>query len=193
MDELKMTQMNENNWIFEFTNKPSNDLLRELILYIADQCIEDKTFGVTKLNKILYFADFMSYAKYGEPITGTPYIRLPKGPVPEQMTSVRKQMVADEEIFIRNQDYFGFDQKRVIALREAKLDGFKSRDIAMVDHVIQTLADRSASEVSERSHGRAWRAAGNGERIPYNAAFLSDEGITEEDRAITREIFPQYK
>lgn len=192
MDEMHRTQLNNDDLKYEFPNLPSNDLLRELILYIADQCEEDKGFGLTKLNKIIYFADFMSYAKYGEPITGVPYIKMPKGPVPQPMLAVRKQMEANIEILIRSRDYHGYPQQRVIALREANLERFKPRDIALIDAVIRRLADETAAEVSERSHGRAWKAVRNHERIPYNAAFISNEGITEEDRALTAELFPQY-
>jgi hypothetical protein len=192
MDEMRRTQLNNDDLKYEFPNLPANDLLRELILYISDQCEEDKGFGLTKLNKILYFADFMSYARYGEPITGVSYIKLPKGPVPQPMLAVRKQMEADLEILIRLRDYHGYPQHRVIALREANLEKFKPRDIALIDSVIRKLADETAAEVSARSHGRAWRAVRNHERIPYNAVFISDEGITEEDRALTAELFPQY-
>lgn len=192
MNVLSTNQPNNDNLKFEFADKPSKDLLRELIVYIAGQCSEDAAFGATKLNKILYFADFLAYARYGEPITGTPYIRLAKGPVPEYMSAVRSQMEADKDIAIVRRDFFGFEQHRIIALRDANLDKLSSRDIAMVDRVIQLLEGRNASQVSYLSHGRAWKVAEDGQRIPYNAVFISDEGITEEDRTLTRELFPQY-
>ena len=42
----------------------------------------------------------------------------------------------------------------------------------------------TATSVSKKTHGIAWRIAGkDGELIPYEAAFLSDEPITEFDIA----------
>ncbi len=37
---------------------------KELMVFVADTCIGDPTFLAVKLNKILYFADFMAYRVY---------------------------------------------------------------------------------------------------------------------------------
>jgi hypothetical protein len=39
---------------YKFDEYNSDERLQELILYIAEKCEEDPTFGATKLNKILY-------------------------------------------------------------------------------------------------------------------------------------------
>ena len=44
--------------------------LKELILYVADRCEADPTFGAIKLNKTLFYADFLAFASTGKPITG---------------------------------------------------------------------------------------------------------------------------
>ncbi len=61
---------NGNDLTFGSDGTRSTEKLRELVLYIADKCEEDRTFGAVKLNKILFYADFISFAEYGEPITG---------------------------------------------------------------------------------------------------------------------------
>jgi hypothetical protein len=48
----------------------AEDRLRELVLYISERCERDVYFGKTKLNKVLVFADFSSFARTGRPITG---------------------------------------------------------------------------------------------------------------------------
>lgn len=55
--------------------KDKHKKLRELILYIVR-----KLPGVdeTTLKKILYYSDFMAYAKTGESITGEVYWKEPK-------------------------------------------------------------------------------------------------------------------
>ena len=67
---------------FGSDNEEAKRALRELILFIADRCEDEPTFGATKLNKILFYADFLSYALYGEPIAGVTYRKLERGPVP---------------------------------------------------------------------------------------------------------------
>ena len=76
----------------------SDERLRELILYIADRSQTDPRFGATKLNKLVFFADFQSYAERGKPITGCQYMRLPNGPVPRHLIPIRDRLVEEGEL-----------------------------------------------------------------------------------------------
>src|SRR5207302_260927 len=61
---------------------PDDRKLRELILHIAKESMGDTRFGKTKLNKLLFYADFLAYQKTGQSITGEEYVKQPFGPVP---------------------------------------------------------------------------------------------------------------
>ena len=50
---------------YGFQIKDGSRLLGELILYIAERCAEDPIFGAVKLNKLLWRADFLAYARDG--------------------------------------------------------------------------------------------------------------------------------
>lgn len=141
---------------FGSDNQESRERLRQLILFIAERCQADPTFGSVKLAKILFCADFESFAKYGEPITGAPYKKLPQGPVPTVVKAVRSKMEEEGEIVVAKEGYSPRLRDRVVPLREANLDGFSGRDIAFVDGVIQMFHGATAAEVSEFSHARAW-------------------------------------
>ena len=65
--------------------------LRELILYIANKAPD---FGAVKLNKTLVFSDFIAFYRFGVPITGVEYMRLPEGPVPRRMLPVLAELKA---------------------------------------------------------------------------------------------------
>ncbi len=171
----------------------STDKLRELILYVADKCEDDRTFGAVKLNKILFYADFISFAEYGEPITGVKYRKFQQGPVPTILKRVRFEMEESGEVVVRKKSYHGRMQHRLIPLRPPNFDLLRARDIALVDDVIQMLWNCSAQEVSELSHDRAWRNASEGEAIPYEAAFVSDEPLTKRDVAIAEEMIAEYE
>lgn len=179
---------------FDFPGMESLARLREMILYIADKCTEDPGFGATKLNKILYFADFSSYARYGQPITGVKYMRLEKGPVPQALLPIRNDMEEKGEVFVKKQTLFSGnrEQHRVIALREPNLDLFRARDIAVVDEIIHLLWGKTADEVSNMSHGIAWHVFGNKQLIPYQTAHLSNEGITDGDIIRAQELIMEH-
>jgi hypothetical protein len=174
---------------FEVNLEGGTDLrLSELIVYIAERCENDPSFGAIKLNKILWYSDFWSYAFCGKPITGAEYMSLPQGPAPKRLLPLRKKLEADGSIVVRKKSHYGHTQQRVIPLRRPDLDIFSGRDISTVNEQIHFSWGDSAAEVSEASHGIGWKIAGNKGRIPYQAIFLSDDPLTEYDIVRTQEL-----
>ena len=169
------------NLTFGDDNERTRERLRELILYISERSSSDIKFGATKLNKILYYSDFVSFKRYGRPITGAQYMRLNHGPVPTHLLPERIKMIENGEIIIEKRDYYTQTQDVVRPLRPANIDLFTTREIALVDGIIKELWEMDANEVSARSHKRGWEAANERDAIPYEAIFLSDESLTEDD------------
>ena len=167
--------------------------LAELILHIANKCETDPTFGAIKLNKLLWWADFLSYARYGEPITGTEYYRLERGPAPRRLVPVRNNLVASGAAIVREHHRFNKIQKRLVPLREAQYDLFTARQIALIDELIDAYWDKSAREMSEESHGKAWEIARDRQSIPYEAIFLSDDPTYPSDVRRTHELAEEYE
>lgn len=163
--------------------------LRELILYIANKCVNDSMFGATKLNKILFKSDFLSFEMYGTSISGASYKRLDHGPVPASLLPIRAKMEEEAEIFIKKIHWpNGKVQHKVIAMRESDLTYFSGRDIAIVDTIISALKDMNAEQASEYTHGIQWKTCYNNDPIPYETAFLSDEPVTLGDISRTEEL-----
>jgi len=171
----------QNALTFEFPELEGNERLRELILYISQKCADDPTFGATKLNKLLFYSDFFSYFRFGEPIAGLEYQKLPNGPAPKQLVPVRQRMLANGDVRMQKTSFFDKQQHRCIPMRDPDLGKFTGRDIALLDDLIKQLWGKTATEVSEVSHQRAWRVAKDRESIPYQAVFLSDDELTDAD------------
>ena len=169
-------------------NTETRARMRELVLFIAERCQDDRNFGVTKLNKILFYCDFMAFGKFGKSITGATYNKLPYGPVPTGAESVRQQMEKDGEIFVTLEGYSPFRTKRVVPSRTANLNIFSGPEVALIDGVISALGDATTSQVRDLSHGKAWRSVRMHQPIPYEAVFISDEPYTEADIARAQEL-----
>jgi hypothetical protein len=147
---------------------------KELVLYIATRCEGDPAFGAIKLNKELFFSDFLSYASHGIPITGAEYIALPHGPAPKVMLAVTSDMEECGDAKTVTRWRFGLEQKRLVPLREPDLDRFSGTEISLVDHVVDACVNSNASELSDLSHRfSGWEIAGLREMIPYESVFLS--------------------
>ena len=164
----------------DFTRILDEEKFKELLLYVADKCSDDPDFGATKLNKILFYADFQAYGLYGEPITGSPYFKLRRGPAPKYLKPIRDNMEGDGDIVIQHKQRFNQTQHRIIPLKEANLDVFYAKEIALVDKVIEAFCGINADGASKVSHMEAgYNIAGNKEDIPYEAVFLSSRSLTE--------------
>jgi uncharacterized phage-associated protein len=160
----------------------SSEKLRELILYIAEHSERDEDFGKTKLNKILFYADFIAYAKMGRSITGQEYQKMQFGPVPRDIEAALNYLRASEDLAIRKCDHYGCPQQRPVALRTPDLEAFTAEEIALVQQVIDDLGAMNAADVCDLSHKFiGWRVAGEGETIPYESVFVSDRELTEEE------------
>ncbi len=157
------------------------DKFRELILYISQRCASDPKFGATKLNKILLYVDFFSFGKTGKAITGFEYQHLPNGPAPRKLLPVREKMIKEGILVLQEVPLMsGKTQKRTVNLRSPNLKIFSGEEIALVDFIIDALSDCDAKTVSDLSHRMiGWQIATQGETIPYETVFLSNEPLTE--------------
>jgi uncharacterized phage-associated protein len=179
---------------FGTNDEESRERLRELILYIAAKSEGDPHFGATKLNKLLFYADFISFAKSGRPLTDAQYKKHPYGPVPTSVDSVKAELTESGDAAVVLKGLAPYTQQRIRAQREARLnEHFTPSEISLVDEVIQTLRDLNASEVSEMSHDFAWQIAGDYELIPYDAVFIYDRELSDHEINRAHELAAKYE
>lgn len=162
--------------------------LVEAIIYVAGACDADAAFGKVRLNKVLFEADFESFLIRGVPVTGARYQRLQHGPAPKAMLPSLRELEDNGSLRVRSVDYLGRPQEKPVALREADLSIFSSHDIAFLEYQIRRSWGKTASEVSEASHRIEWKTRANGDLIPYEAVWLSNEAPSFADIERTREL-----
>ena len=167
---------------------------RELIIYIAEKCAGDPTFGATKLNKALYYSDFYAYRMIGEPITGASYQKLSAGPAPREFLPQQRILEDTRQATVVTQPYFDGVQKRIVPVEDKKpdLSIFKESELILVDEVIQFLWGKSATEVSDFSHREpGWVVCNIGEVIPYETAWIGMAIVDAETEVRILEGLPQ--
>jgi len=157
---------------------PDESKLRELIVYISSLSERDDSFGATKLNKLLFRADFMAYAQWGKPLTGVEYFALENGPAPRPMKRLLNLMQEQGDIVIRENDYFGLAQRRVIPLRSPELN-FSVHEMNLLFRLIQHYWGVSGKRMSNEPHEfPGWSLAKLEETIPYSVALVGDREPT---------------
>ncbi|HET6882809.1 MAG TPA: Panacea domain-containing protein [Pirellulales bacterium] len=176
------------------TKMPDDEKLRELILHICRRSEGDPKFGATKLNKLLFYADFLAYRQLGVPITGHSYQRLPNGPAPRSIVPFLRSMEARGDIARSEHDYFGKKQIKAVALRDADLSRFTGAEIGLVDSIIGDCWGKTAKQISDMSHRFiGWMLAEDGETIPYSVALTRFGKPTENDMEIGRSMADELR
>jgi hypothetical protein len=149
--------------------------LKNMILYVAEQCADARYFGAVKLNKIIWKADFDSFAARGVPVTGREYLKQKFGPALKEMLPVQNDMLRDELIEFKH-NYFGdgIVEDRTVAVVRPNMSCFTDEDMKFVAASIQHYWHMTGTESSDESHGIAWKTRAIGETMPYESALLSD-------------------
>jgi hypothetical protein len=166
----------------------------ELVLYVADRLRADRAGGVTKLNKVLFFADFAHVRRTGAPITGAEYQKLPQGPAPRRLRPVRDALVEAGAATVAREEFLGYELHRLVPLRPANTSVFATAELETIEQVLADLDGLNARQVSDLSHEEAgWRLVEEGDVIPYEAALVGARQVsTPTSRRLVREAAERY-
>ena len=157
---------------------------KKLVYYICWRCKDDPSrLGAVKLNKSLWAADFTAYVSLGAPITGARYVKRQFGPAPSAIVPVVAELSAEGALLVRDVAYHGKLKKEYVAHGAPPPPDFMSpaeKDIA--DAAIDFVCDaHTAGSISEATHDHVWKAAAEGEEIPYYTVFAKPGELLNED------------
>lgn len=118
----------------------------------------------TKMNKLLFYADFNSFSLRGKGITGSIYLKFEHGPVPQYydyhyyMNSYIEMIIKEERTLIKAND----------VQYESVLD---PAEIAITNAVYSYFSKHNGAAISKLSHDEeAYRATKDGTKISYHFA-----------------------
>lgn len=142
------------DWKLEF----DYDKAKELILYFCSQSVNGGGVARTKLNKLLWYADFLHQKHFGRPVTGMPYVRLQYGPVPECYELLFLTLEAEGLLGITMKEFDdGGTAHYHVAKRSPDLNVLTPTELQAVSKVTAELAQLNAKSIAERSHQEdAW-------------------------------------
>lgn len=142
--------------------------LKNIILFFVEKC--GGVFN-TKMNKLLFYADFLSYKLRGVGMTGLAYKAIQYGPVPLQWNVVYGSIEdLDTDIIAFPSGYTGV---KLCSELSPDMDAFTDMDIDILSRVFNRFRDMTSNDISEISHNeQAWiDYNGTGRLIDYSEAF----------------------
>lgn len=141
--------------------------IENMILYFLKNC---NNVYKTKLNKLMWYADFRNYQKNDESITGLAYIHKPFGAVPVGIDEMLKcfESIEIEEKENEEKGYTYFDIK---PLRDSDLSIFTADELETLKSISNKFKDFGNREISEYMHlETAYTQTLDNERIEYEFA-----------------------
>ncbi len=128
----------------------------------------------TKLNKLLFYADFLAYKVSSASLTGSAYRRIQYGPVPADYDQLRARLEKDELISVEEKEYYNGNTGLVI-LPGTNADQVEcpltDTEKDVLNCVASVFRNVTAKAISERSHGEsAWQNTCDRQLISYREA-----------------------
>jgi hypothetical protein len=165
------------------------DKLKNLILLVTEKCTgyRDRHYASTKLNKLLFFSDFLAYRELGRAITGLDYQRLQNGPAPVCMKPILEEMEQRDKSlgwkrewrFFLSREY---EYRIPVAYKDPDLSLFSNEEVELVDRVVREHLHESAAEISNRAYEEfGLRDFKILQKIPYGLALIGKGELSQED------------
>lgn len=151
---------------------PSFKRFSEMVVFFTERLQPWKT----KMNKLLFYADFAMHQQTAYSISGVQYRAVPMGPVPNNFNSIFEYLANKDEVDIY---YTNFpdggtgEQFKPNANRQFKADLFTSGELTVLDIIAERFRSTSTNEIIEISHReKAWLANKDEKKlIDYNYSF----------------------
>jgi len=154
--------------------------LKNMILYLVkrlDGVLE------TKLNKLLWYCDFLNFKETSVSITGAQYIRLPYGPVPDNYERIigimQPELLRMAEIPFNTKEGIVLG-KRFTALVEPEKSMFSEKESEIMNFIADTFRNDTSTSIMNKSHQEtAYLKCEDGDIISYEYAKDLSLSLTE--------------
>lgn len=165
------------------------DKLEEFVLFVIEASSEDSSFAGTKLNKLVWLADFQAFCETGSTISGASYQKEKFGPIPRAMPIVLERLEREGRVKVKRVPMGGKTGKRPVALGKPNLSAFSPDQIAIAAKVIAENFHKNGSQMSHESHEHiAYKVAKMGETIPFSAWLVKKPRRTADSVAFARNL-----
>ena len=132
---------------------PDLEKIAKVISFFSKQTETYKT----KLNKLLFYADFLMYKRAAHSMTGISYKAIPYGPVPAEYDKMYIKLCDDDKINIKPIAFSdGNYGEKIIGIEHSTAD-FSSLELEVLSSVLEHFKSNTTKEVVDISHHEpAW-------------------------------------
>lgn len=145
------------------------------ILYFTRYC-NNNYLGATKLNKLMYYLDFLSFQEKGNSVTGDMYIHKDYGPVPESIDYILVALQEAEALSTSIERYDGDKIKTIFKNKKTPdLSVFSEYEKEILEKICQKFELWSTDRIVAQTHLEApWFYSKPYEIVDYKYASSLD-------------------
>lgn len=129
----------------------------------------------TKMNKLLFYADFLHYSKTGYSITGMTYVAITHGPVPKNYGGIYDRLFDAGYVDIEEVEFNDYEGEQFVSRDgEPDMEIFSETERVAIETVTQKLGRLKTTDIVNRSHNEiAWiKNVDKNGRINYDYGFF---------------------
>ncbi|KAF0201596.1 MAG: helix-turn-helix domain-containing [Bacteroidetes bacterium] len=151
---------------------PDLEKFSEMVVFFTEKLEPWKT----KLNKLLFYADFMMHKQTGFSMSGIQYRAIPMGPVPNNFNSIFEYLVNKYELDIHYANFADGgtgEQFKPNAAKQFNSALFNDVELEILNAVVERFKNTTTKEIIEISHKeKAWiDNIAERKLIDYNYSF----------------------
>jgi len=151
---------------------PDFNKFSEMVLFFTEKLEPWKT----KLNKLLFYADFMMHRQTGFSMSGVQYQAIPMGPVPKNYHGIFEYLVNKQKVDIHYTNFPDGGTGEKFKLNSKKTFGkelFSASELDILNSVAERFKNTTTNEIIEISHKeKAWiENYSEKKMIDYNYSF----------------------
>ena len=137
------------------------------ILYFIKYC-NNKYLGATKLNKLLYYLDFINYRDSNASVTGDFYIHNHYGPTPSEVTVVISEMLEKGDIEVKKDPFENSHSTSFNVKKDVDEKVFDEKEQELLKNICKEFSDWSTDKIVEQTHLESpWFYSKPFERVDY--------------------------
>jgi len=135
---------------------PNLKKLTEMVVFFTESMQPWKT----KLNKLLFYSDFLMFKQTGFSISGIQYRAIPMGPVPNNFNSIYEYLDKNEDVDIHYSSFTDGgigEQFKPNLNRSTDVEFFNKAELSVLQNVVERFKNTSTNQIIEISHKeKAW-------------------------------------
>lgn len=149
--------------------KPSFEKISNMVAYFSKSLAPFKT----KMNKLLFFSDFLMYRESCFSISGLKYQAIQRGPVPVNFQSLYDFLYNKNIIKINTVDFGDYYGEQIINSIDFDAELFSTEEMKILTFVVEKFENINSTQISDLSHmEKAWiENIEDKEYINYNYSF----------------------